>query len=362
MHGWRRKLLRSLRKRVRGLFERAGYALRPRSIGLEITRTCNLRCRTCPRQQAMPSKTDLTADDVRRILGQFPRLELLNIVGFGEPLASAHLFEILDVTEARGIDVVLTTNGMLLDEGRIERLPPCVGHVYVSVDSPVPEKFEQLRPGAQFAVVHENIRALQRLRPDVRLAIQGVLTRETVEDATALVRFAAGVGARRVNFLHVDPLGEENGRQSVVGEPGAAALLQDARQAGSRLGVRVVAPDVGPRLRMCRAPWREPHIAANGAIRACCYMGRSPGAATECLFGEPLALPLEQYVVGSIFRDRFRDLWNGPALRQVRRSVQQAERQGGSSLDELRERRRQVDLSVRFSYCSVCLWRWGCAC
>ncbi len=359
---WKRKLAHWFRKRVRPLIERTRHALYPRAATLEITRTCNLRCRVCARQQAMPSPRDMTVDEARRVLAELPRLKLLNIVGFGEPLASPHFFDVLGLLDSRCIEVALTTNGTLLDEGRIGRLPPCVSHVYVSMDTPVPEKFEELRPGARFAEVHENLCALRRLRPDVRLALQGVLMRDTVQDAAALVRFAASVGAGAVSLLHLDPVGEENGRQWVVGEPGVAACLQEAREAGRRLGLHVTAPEAWPSFRTCRAPWREPSIGADGTIRACCYMNRSPGAATEWVLGEPLAVPMEQYVIGNIFRDSFGALWNSRTLRLARRSVQRAERAGGGSLDELRERRRHVDLSARFSYCSVCLWRWGCAC
>lgn len=359
---WKRKVARWLRKRLGPLVERTRYALPPRAIGLEITRTCNLGCRVCPRREAMPPPKDLTVDEVGHVLAQLPRLRLLNIVGFGEPLTSPHFFDILGLADSRGIEVAFTTNGTLLDAARIERLPACVSYVYVSVDTPVPEKFEELRSGARFEAVHENLRALRRLRPDLRLALQGVLTRATVVDAAALVRFAASVGARTASFLHVDPIGEENGRESVVGEAGVAACLQEAREAARRLGLHITAPEAEPRLRTCRAPWREPHIAADGTIRACCFMTRSPGAATECLLGEPLALPLDQYVVGNVLRDGFRALWNSRTFRLARRSVQRAERVGGASLEELRERRKRVDLSARFAYCAVCLWRWGCAC
>lgn len=362
MPRWKRKLLRWFRNRVRPLSERTPYALLPRTINLEITRTCNLLCPMCARQRDLPPKRDLTAEEASHILGQLPTLRLINIVGFGEPLASPNLFGILDAAEASDAKVTMTTNATLLDESHVARLPRCVSHMYVSVDSPSPEKYEQIRPGARFHEVQANIGALRRLRPDIRLGIQGVITRETVQDAAALVRFAAGVGAQGVSFLHIDPVGEENCRQHVLGEPGAERPLQEAREAGAQLGLDVTAPDAAPRLRPCRAPWREPHISADGTLRACCFMNRSPGRATEWLLGDPLPLPQEQYVVGNVLRDSFRAIWNSAPLRRARRSVRRAERERGVSLQDLRRRRTDANLAPRFAYCAVCLWRWGCAC
>ncbi len=112
----------------------------PRIIDLELTNRCNLRCRMCwfYGESGIGDKhrgRELSTDEVFRLIDQVSNLKSAIYLGGAEPLLRRDFFEILDYIKARGLSVSFTTNGTLLDPGKIEVLVRLgVEHIAFSVD------------------------------------------------------------------------------------------------------------------------------------------------------------------------------------------------------------------------------------
>ena len=95
----------------------------PRSIYIEPTSRCNELCQQCPRTLlSREEDRDLTLDEFRRIVDQFPVLERVVLHGLGEPLLNRDLPHMISCLKARGVYVLFNSNGILLNAKRSQAL------------------------------------------------------------------------------------------------------------------------------------------------------------------------------------------------------------------------------------------------
>ncbi len=91
-----------------------------RKIYVEISNVCNLKCTFCPGTRR--TKRAMTEDEFRALLPKLqPWTDYLYFHLMGEPLCHPLLFTFLDMAADAGFQVILTTNGTLLNK-HAERL------------------------------------------------------------------------------------------------------------------------------------------------------------------------------------------------------------------------------------------------
>ena len=85
------------------------------TLQIEPTSACNLDCKICMRRNLERPTSFLPLDNFKRILdsGNF---RYVGLHGWGEPLLSQQLFEMIGYAESRGVSTNLTTNGTLIRE------------------------------------------------------------------------------------------------------------------------------------------------------------------------------------------------------------------------------------------------------
>lgn len=85
-------------------------------IQMEPSTRYNVTCAFCAGRSM--DQGDLDPGTFRRVLAAFPRLEHMQIQGEGEPLLSAHFFEMTRIARDAGSRISIITNGSLSnDEG-----------------------------------------------------------------------------------------------------------------------------------------------------------------------------------------------------------------------------------------------------
>src|SRR5207253_11098654 len=86
----------------------------PRSIYIEPTSRCNELCQQCPRTLlSREDDRDLSFDDFRYIVDQFPELERVVLHGLGEPFLNKDLSRMTRSLQARGIYVLVRSKCIL---------------------------------------------------------------------------------------------------------------------------------------------------------------------------------------------------------------------------------------------------------
>jgi len=209
-----------------------GYAIHRasddiRKVFIEITTRCNLSCENCIRNAWSEPVGDMDMQTFERVmedLGNLPELREVYFGGYGEPLLHPRFPEMLERIKSLGVRVTVTTNGTLLTEDKAEMLVSTpLDRLFVSVDSPRPDLFSEIRGGANLDTVVENLKRVKDLRDlsESRLPTIGlefVITDRNFDDIKRLPALAKEVGASIVLLTHLLPHTEELARRIAYGK------------------------------------------------------------------------------------------------------------------------------------------------
>jgi len=157
---------------------------------------CNLSCRMCdlPARHRMGERKEADTGEMREILGQMKAIGVLG-VGFtgGEPLLRGDIFELIAHARALGMITHLNTNGILLDDARVEEIFTAgTDSLNISFDGASAEVHDAIRgtPGAFAGAAEglERVLSLRRRRPGgPRVKIVCVVQEANVQEIEALV-------------------------------------------------------------------------------------------------------------------------------------------------------------------------------
>lgn len=211
-----------------------------RILQVHPSRRCNLRCLHCYSSSGPDERDQFDVGLLRTALTD-ASAEGYSVVGFsgGEPLLYAPLRELLEHTHRCGMLTTVTSNGMLLDERRIEQLHGAADLLAISLDG-VPAS-------------HNRMRASERAFETMAARLEGVrqagipfgfiftLTQHNLDELAWVAQFALQQGAK---LLQIHPL-EEVGRAKQLL---AGARPDDVEAAYAFLEVRRIREVVGDHL------------------------------------------------------------------------------------------------------------------
>lgn len=319
----------------------------PEYVWIEITRRCNIRCRSCEKfYGAGDSDTDIDFGVFERLLAEIgPTAESVNLTGVGEALFHRRAPEIFErLAEYPHLIVEFTTNGQLVDETWVRRLSRIRSIVTFSVDGVSQETYRFNRPKADLERVKAAL-AMARERETrsgdpasfpFKRRINFLVMRRTLAEIPGIVEWGARYGCSAVvlnlmgNWGAPDAFWQEQNPLNYRRE--LHARLAEARERARELGVELVAPHVSERepeaaatrrssrgwLRVfrpgdmtlqgyprfekafCRLPFESMYIHVDGRVSVCCGAEWYPR------------------VLGSVSRRSAREVWNGWPYRLLR--------------------------------------------
>ena len=250
-----------------------------RSLDVEVTRRCNLRCDYCFVGWSRDWVTDLPEDVARAVIdegaGLFP---MLHFTG-GEPFAYRPLLGLVERGLARGYErVLINTNGTFLTSDVVARLAAFGERVAITVSLDGPEPIhDRARGKGRFREADEGLaRALEAGVPaSVMVVVTPEVLRELSSFVTSLVRrhprlrsvtlFPVGVGASgsQKPGIALRSLTPDEVRQMVL----AVALLF---RTGVPIGIGAY-PIANPMLRALGYPEARLYQCTAGRGRACVH-------------------------------------------------------------------------------------------
>lgn len=154
-----------------------------RSLIIEVTNTCNLKCTHCPTHTKMTRERGMLDFELyKRIIDENPQLDRVVLMNWGEPLLHPHLVEMIAYATARNIETHITTNGtLLLEEVMRALLTSGLTRISFSMDG-VGETYQRIR-GFDYNMLEATIGRFLRLRDEMKSDIQVELS-VTVFDET----------------------------------------------------------------------------------------------------------------------------------------------------------------------------------
>ncbi|UCD77069.1 MAG: radical SAM protein [Desulfobacterales bacterium] len=306
----------------------------PTKLQLETTNRCNLGCIECYRTNLdfKAKLGDLSFQNFRRIVDQFPYLRGISLFGLGEPLMNRELGDMLTYLRRDRPEVrpYITTNATLLDEARSAMLVTHRVDLTVSLNAATPETYKRTTGDTRYEIA-EIIDNLKRLsaaarKADLRFTICMVIMNENVDEIPAYVRLAHEVGAREAYFgeQNYDGAGDRRDELELREPQLVRSKLKEAHELGTRLGVRVGHSKRDPSIWgsknafvPCKYLWKMPYVSWDGYLLPCCARP-FPG-----VFNFGNIVPPDQDQGAS-----FRELWFSDRYNGMRRSVARGRENG----------------------------------
>ncbi|MBT8114386.1 MAG: GTP 3',8-cyclase MoaA [Arenicella sp.] len=183
-----------------------------RYLRLSVTDRCNLRCTYCMAEDMvfLPKAKVLSLEELALIAKAFVELgvEKIRLTG-GEPLVRQGIIELArQIHQIDGLrELVMTTNGVLLDKFSSPLVDAGVSRINVSIDSLRADRFKRL---TRFGDLEDVLRGIEAARQAAfkKIKINAVILRGINDDEVIdLTRFAVQ-NELDISFIEEMPLGE----------------------------------------------------------------------------------------------------------------------------------------------------------
>lgn len=195
------------------------------SIDIELSGACNARCSFCPRDKMMREKKNMPPEVLEKLIREIAFIrpdgpKAIFFSGFGEPLLNENLFLFAQmITDAfPKVDLILVSNGGLLDKGICDQLLESSIHTFSCSFQSLDKRFHESR---MVGVEHDNVlRWLNYLAENgrcdgIKIATTCVVTDQ---DEKELQELRSYWGKRGVSFEE----GQLHNRGGFLGEAGTA--------------------------------------------------------------------------------------------------------------------------------------------
>ena len=291
----------------------------PRSVQIECTTRCNLKCTMCEISYWTEKPADLQFENIQQMVAHLPRLQRVDLTGIGEALMNPKFMEIVQFLKGRGIYVTLNDNFTLMAEGTARRLIELeVDQIFVSLDGATKETYEQIRRGAKFETVIANAQRLLALKRELgkklpEVKINSVVTLMNYHELPDLVKLAHEIGIGMVQLVNVitfeetAQLGTQDLQQKVQ------QLFQKTLSQAQKLGVliKVELFDKLP-VQQCDFPWVRNFVTYDGYVHPCCYTTQNGDRTAQ-----------NERSLGNVIEHSFVEVWQSRDYREFRDKMAQ---------------------------------------
>jgi MoaA/NifB/PqqE/SkfB family radical SAM enzyme len=289
----------------------------PRSIQIECTTRCNLKCTMCEIAYWSEKGGDLKVENLRKLLAHLPQLKRADLTGIGEALMNRGFFDALKLLKSRKLYITLNDNFTLMTEAAARRIVDLgVDQIFLSLDGATKETYEKIRVGADFDKVIANARRLMTIkremnskRPEVK--INTVVCSANYHELPAIVATAHDLGIGMVQFVNVITFERTVALETAALRTEVSGKFEEALEAARRLGVLVKIElfEKQP-VQRCDFPWKRNFVTYDGFVHPCCYTTQSGDRTAQ-----------NDRSLGNLLERSFFELWHGRSYSAFRKKM-----------------------------------------
>lgn len=177
----------------------------PINAEIAISGACNHRCVFCSVDYMKYIPTYLSRELMKKRMEEMHGggLKSILLAGNGEPLLNKDAVDNIRDTKAMGIDVALSTNGVLFTEEKAERCMEDLSWIRFSVSAGTEENYKKIHRGndGDLARLFHNIENAVRIKRknnlDTTLNVQIVMTPDNVSEVLLLAQTVKNLGVDR---------------------------------------------------------------------------------------------------------------------------------------------------------------------
>jgi len=315
----------SVRGKLKGIISMAalGYSLGfrikkpalPVFIQIEPTTRCNLRCIMCEHTNLTSKKKDMSLETFSKILDQIPSLLSIELTGLGEPFLHPKFYTLLKIAKDRNLHTVFTTNLTVFNKDWAKKLVGLgIDHIYVSLDGATKKTYENIRRGAKFEDVTQNLRTLVETKEEMNskkpeITIRHVAMKNNLSEIPKLLKLVSDIGIKHIIITKLYST-EQSNLETDSNE--RDEIMESSHKLADQLGLNLEfrKGEKNP-IKSCYVPFVSTYITTEGYVLPCCYV-------TQMKNYEIL---LEHQNFGNILNEPFKKIWRGKKYQALRKMI-----------------------------------------
>lgn len=293
----------------------------PTFLEVEVSTRCNLKCIMCERTYWQEENKDMTFEQFKYIIGQFPKLKWIGLTGIGESFLNKDFLKMLRYVKEKNAFVELYDNFFLVDEKTSRELIEMgIDKFYISLDAATKETYEKLRVGSNFERVINNLKNFFRLKKEMnsdfpQVAFHFVVNKLNVQEISRYIDLAYSLGEKENLDIQFSRMLHSFKETENLFTEVPEEVIREAEQKAHDLGIKVVfnadVPKVKPAMKKC-AEWTMPFIFVTGEVIPCCAGNEAGNREFQ-----------KRTALGNIFEAPFKEIWQGEKYRSLRRMLKQ---------------------------------------
>ena len=298
----------------------------PKQLEIEVTTRCHLRCAMCEHSYWNEPARDMSFEEFRQIVDQFPSLRWIGMTGIGSSFLNKDYMKMVRyMKQDRHAFVEFFDHFNLFDAVLArECIELGVNKIWVSLENARAETYNAYRKGGDFDKVIANIWTLVKLKKELRSPIPELWfhfiinkhnigeMKEYVDIVAEVADFERGFSAPLIywtNLLAFDEVADWAIRPEREWVEEVKAYCAEKRVFHVfNENVTCAHP-----MRHC-VHWTEPFVLATGHIQPCCALNEANTRAWQ-----------KEHSFANLLESDFRDWWRAPARKEFQRTI----REGG---------------------------------
>jgi MoaA/NifB/PqqE/SkfB family radical SAM enzyme len=299
------------------------FAPYPKRIELEVTTKCRFRCPKCEHTYWKEKQEDMSFENFKKIVDQFPGLREVSSTGIGHGFENPDYPKMLAYLKSKSIIVQFFDPLFLQDEKMLRELVKNrVNLIWISFDGATAETYEKMQVGSKFEKVKENIRTLVRIKNEMHskfpeINFQPIITKDNMNEMPKMVEVVNDLmqgtnqSLIQIQFIKLIPFKENKWLMPEITR-GILNKTEETARKYKKIRVKFIKmfPDTAkPSLAQC-VDWICPFITVDGTVYPCC-------ALTEC----NIRSEVREHALGNVLQTDYKDIWYSGKFRKFIKDI-----------------------------------------
>lgn len=268
----------------------------PLKISMNITKSCNLRCKQCFSNSGEILAEELSTNEVYDLFDSMHKNGTFFIcIGGGEPFMRKDILEILEYGKNKQLAVSLVSNGLLFTESLIKELnTKNIDTLWVSLDG-LKDNHDYLRGSGNFEKAIKGLKLLKK-EFNSKIAIRISLSKKNIGEWKEVLKIAEELKVDIIRFTPLLSFGRAKNEDLIISQNQYISFLNEIEKISSNINV------VHPNVTNSSKFW----ITADNFG---CHCGKEAIWIDEVGNYSPCIFFGEDFNIGNIKQDDYIDLW-----------------------------------------------------
>jgi radical SAM protein with 4Fe4S-binding SPASM domain len=263
---------------------------------------------------------DMTFEEFKKIVDQFPKLKWIGLTGIGESFLNKDFMKMLEYVKSKGIFVELYDTLLYVNESILKKLIDLeIDKLFISIVGATRETYEKIMVNSNFERVMKNIRTLFRLKREMNayfpeIEFHYIVTNLNLHEMLPFLEFVHSFGEPEIKirftrmlhkFREVEQLFTEVPRNMVEN------ILRRSKELNLIVEWNADVPQIKPPIHTCTA-WIMPFIFVTGHVIPCCATNEANRREFQ-----------KKHALGNVFEKPFKEIWYGGKYEKFRKMLKE---------------------------------------